>query len=154
MICVISIVLKVFVFNPLKVGCYRFFLKNTDDASTSLGVIKEGFGGYGRVFATLFLTDLFTFLWSLLLIIPGIIKAYSYRLVPYIIKDHPELSAMEVIRKSKELMKGNKWKAFLLDLTFIGWFLLGAITLGLVNVFWTNPYSESANAVFYKDLIA
>ena len=153
-ICVISIVLKIFVFNPLKVGCYRFFLKNTNDASTSLGVIKEGFGGYGHVFATLFLTDLFTFLWSLLLIIPGIIKAYSYRLVPYIIKDHPELSAMEVIRKSRELMTGNKWKAFLLDLSFIGWFLLGAITLGLVNVFWTNPYSESANAVFYKDLIA
>ena len=151
-VTVIGIVLRIFVFNPLKVGCYRFFLKNADDASTSLGVIKEGFGGYGHVFATLFLTDLFTFLWSLLLVIPGIIAAYSYRLVPYIIKDHPELSAMEVIRKSKELMKGNKWKAFLLDLSFIGWFLLGAITLGLVNVFWTNPYSESANAVFYNDL--
>ena len=68
-------------FNPLKVGCYRFFLKNIDDASTPLGVIKEGFGGYGHVFVTLLLTDLFAALWSLLFIIPGIVAAYSYRLV-------------------------------------------------------------------------
>ena len=151
-ICVISIVLKIFVFNPLKVGCYRFFRKNANDASTSLGVIKEGFGGYGHTLVTLFLTDLFTCLWSLLFIIPGIIKAYSYRMVPYIIKDNPELSALDVIHRSRQLMRGNKWKAFLLDLSFIGWFLLGAITLGLVNIFWTNPYSESANAVLYNDL--
>ena len=153
-VTVIGVVLRIIVFNPLKVGCYRFFLKNIDDASTPLGVIKEGFGGYGHVFVTLLLTDLFAALWSLLFIIPGIIAAYSYRLVPYLIKDRPELSAMEVIRKSKELMRGNKLRAFLLDLSFLGWFLLGAVTLNLVNIFWTNPYSESANAVFYKDLLA
>ena len=149
---VIGILLKIFVFNPLKVGCYRFFLKNIDDSSTGLGVIKEGFGGYGHSFATLFLTDLFMLLWSLLLLIPGIVAAYSYRLVPYIIKDDPELSAMETIKKSKELMRGHRWEAFVLDLSFIGWFLLGAVTLGLVNVFWTNPYSESTKAVFYQEL--
>lgn len=151
-VMVIGIVLRIFVFNPLKVGAYRFFNKNVDDSATTLGVIKEGFGGYGHTLATLFLTDLFTCLWSLLFIIPGIVKAYSYRLVPYIIKDNPELSATETIRRSRELMNGNKWRAFVLDLSFIGWFLLGAITLGLVNLFWTNPYRESAGAVLYHDV--
>ena len=152
-VSVIGCVLRIFVFNPLKVGCYRFFSKNVEDPGVTLDVLKEGFGSYGHTLGTLLLTDLFLVLWTLLLVVPGIIKAYSYRLVPYIIKDNPELSAMEVIKRSKELMDGNKWRAFTLDLSFIGWFLLGVLTLGLVNVFWTNPYHESAKAVFYRDLI-
>ncbi len=149
---VVGILLKIFLFNPLKVGCYRFFNKNARDTSVTLSVIKEGFGDYVRTLLTLFLTDLFTFLWGLLFIIPGIIKAYSYRLVPYILRDEPDLPSMEVIRRSKELMRGNKWKAFVMDLSFIGWYLLSVLTAGLLNLFWTNPYRESACAVFYNDL--
>lgn len=91
--------------------------------------------------------------WSLLFCIPGIIKMYSYMLVPYLIKDNPELSATETITRSRELMNGHKWEAFVMDLSFIGWYLLGAISLGLVNTFWTNPYHESARARFYLELL-
>ena len=152
LITVVSILLKIFLFNPLKVGCYRFFRKNAEDSATRLGVIGEGFGAYGHTLATLFLTDLFTLLWTLLFLIPGVVKAYSYRLAPFILRDNPELSALEVITRSRQLMKGNKWRAFVLDLSFIGWFLLGAVTLGIVDLFWAVPYHQSAEAALYLDI--
>lgn len=151
-VAVVSFLLKIFLFNPLKVGCYRFFVKNAEDSSASLDVIKEGFGGYVHTLLTLFLTDLFIVLWGMLFIIPGLVKAYSYRLVPYLIKENPELSAMEVITRSRELMNGNKLRAFLLDLSFIGWLFLGALTFGLVYVLWADPYYENACALFYLDV--
>lgn len=151
-ICVVSVLLKIFVFNPLQVGGYRFFKKNVQEGNASLGVIAEGFGDYGHVFCTLFLRDLFLFLWTLLLIIPGIIKSYSYMLVPYIVKDNPQLSAQEVITRSKELMDGNKMQAFKMDLSFLGWALLGIITLNLGNIFWTTPYYENTRAALYLEL--
>ena len=152
LIGVIGILLKIFLFNPILVGGYRFFKKNLDSPQ-EVGVVAEGFSGYGHIFATLFLRDLFLWLWTCLFVIPGIIKLYSYRLVPYILKDNPELSATEVITKSKEMMKGNKWRAFCLDFSFIGWDILGLLTCGLVNLFWTSPYHKSAHAQFYVDLL-
>jgi len=98
------------------------------------------------------LYSLFVFLWSLLLIFPGIIKSYSYRMVPYILRDNPDLSATEVITRSREMMDGHKGNAFLLDLSFIGWVLLGVITCGLVMVLWTRPYMENTNAALYLRL--
>lgn len=151
-IIIIGLLIKIFISNPIEVGCARFFKKNIDDQTTTLGTIGEGFSDFGHVFVTLFLRDLFTFLWSLLFIIPGIVAAYSYRMVPYILKDNPELSAMEAIGLSKELMYGNRWKAFVMDLTFIGWAILGILTLGIVWVFWTGPYMESTDAALYLEL--
>ena len=153
-VTIVGFVVRIFLFNPLQVGCYRFFKNNAENPPAKLGDIKEGFGSYGHTFATLFLKDLFLCLWTLLFIIPGIIKAYSYQLVPYIVKDNPELSAMQAIKRSKELMNGHKWEAFVLDLSFIGWYLLSILTLGILNIFWTSPYSESAHAVFYLDILA
>lgn len=152
LIIVISIILKLFVFNPLEVGCYRFFRKNVENTSTDLGAIKEGFSAYGHIFVTLLLRDIFLFLWTILFIIPGIVKSYSYRMVPYIIKDNPELTARDVITRSRQMMNGNKWRAFLMDLSFIGWFILGILTLGLLNIFWTDPYYYSAGAALYLEL--
>lgn len=149
-IMIVSVLLKIFLFNPLKVGGYRFFKKNVEEDGATLGVISEGFNGYGHIFITLFLRDLFLALWTMLLIVPGIIKGYSYRMVPYILKDNPELSATEVITKSRELMDGNKWRAFVFDLSFIGWFILSIIPL--VGWLWTNPYYENANAALYLEL--
>ena len=149
---VISLVLRIFVFNPLNVGCFRFFRLNVEDNTTPLGVIKEGFSDYGRVFITLFLRDLFLTLWCMLFVIPGIVKAYSYRMVPYILKDNPELSATEVITKSREMMNGNKWSAFVLDLSFIGWFLLSVLTCGILTIFYTNPYYYNTCAALYTEL--
>lgn len=151
---VIGILIKIFITNPIKVGCYRFFRKNVESEATSVSTIfSDGFSNFGHVFITLFLTDLFIALWSLLLVIPGIIKSYSYRMVPYIVKDNPELSPTEVITRSREMMNGNKGRAFLLDLSFIGWILLSIITIGIVQLFWTGPYMESANATLYVELL-
>lgn len=152
-ILLIALVLKIFFFNPLKVGCYAFFRTNvTNPAETKLDMILSGFSQYKRTFLTLFLSDLYVFLWCLLLIIPGIMRAYSYRLVPYILSDDPELSPKEVLRKSKEMMHGQRWKAFVLDLSFLGWEILGALTLGLVDLFWTKPYEQNADAALYLRL--
>ena len=147
----IAILLKIFLLNPLEVGCSRFFRKNIAGPA-EFKAIGEGFGDYGHVFGTLFLRDLFLWLWSLLFVIPGIIKSYSYRMVPYILKDEPDLSAREVIDRSRAMMKGHKWHAFILDLSFLGWMILAVLTLGVLSFFWVDPYIKSTNAALYTEL--
>ncbi len=149
---IIGLLIRIFLTNPIQVGCYRFFKKNVETNDAEIGTIKEGFGDYGHIFITLFLRDLFIALWTCLLVIPGLIKCYSYRMVPYIIKDNPELTATETITKSREMMNGNKWRAFLLDLSFIGWIILGAVTFGILFILWTCPYMQNANAALYLEL--
>lgn len=151
-VAIVALLLKIFLFNPLKVGCYGFFKENVQNRDGDLNVLKSGFGNYGRTFLTLFLTDLFIMLWALLLIIPGIVKSYSYRMVPYIVRDDPELEPMDVIRKSRNMMNGQKWAAFKLDLSFILWFLLEIVTLGLAGLLWVNPYVHNTNAALYLRL--
>lgn len=151
-IIAVAISISVLVINPLIVGCERFFSQNSREPA-GIGEIAYGFeNGYGRVVKTMFLKDVFIFLWTLLFIIPGIIKSYSYRMVPYILAQEPELSGREVIDRSREMMDGNKWKAFVLDLSFILWGLLSAITLGIVGIFYVNPYIEATNAELYYAL--
>ena len=149
---VVSTLLKIFVFNPLQVGCYRFFQKNVENTPAPIATIKEGFGNYVHVFLTLFVKDLFLLLWTCLFFIPGIVKAYSYRMVPFILKDNPDLSVTETITRSRQMMNGHKWAAFVLDLSFIGWHILTCITFGLVGIFWTNPYVANTNAALYLEL--
>ena len=151
-IIIISILLKIFLFNPLNIGGCAFFKENTIEPGADLDCIGLGFRNYWHNFATLFLRDLYLVLWTMLLIVPGIIKGYSYRMVPYILADEPDLTPNEAITRSREMMDGNKWQAFLLDLSFIGWILLGILTLGLVLVFWTAPYMQSSNAALYLKL--
>ena len=148
-VMIVAIMLKIFIFNPLQVGCYSFFKENVETRNASLDVLKVGFQGYGRTFLTLLLRDLFLILWTLLFIIPGFIKMYSYRMVPFIIADEPDLSPTEAITRSKQMMDGHKWNAFILDLSFIGWYLLGIVTLGLGLIFWASPYFYNTNAELY-----
>ncbi|MBQ4000984.1 MAG: DUF975 family protein [Lachnospiraceae bacterium] len=147
----IAVLLKIFLLNPLEVGCARFFRKNISHPA-EFKAIGEGFGDYGHVFGTLLRRDLFVWLWSLLFVIPGIIKSYSYRMVPYIIKDEPDLSAKEVLQRSKELMRGHKWHTFILDLSFLGWIILAVLTLGVLSFFWVDPYIKSTDAALYSVL--
>lgn len=149
---IVGVLLKIFVFNPLQVGCYRFFRKNAVDPTTSVGVIGEGFGSFGHVFLTLFLRDLFVVLWTVLFVIPGVMKAYSYTMVPYIIKDNPRLTAGQVLARSRDMMRGNRMKLFVMDLSFFGWALLSAVTFGLVAIFWANPYYQCSKAALYLEL--
>lgn len=148
----VGLLISIFLINPLHAGCKYFFARNSHEKA-GLGNIAAGFEkGYLRIVKILFLTDLFVFLWCLLFVIPGIIKCYSYRMVPYIVADQPELSGREAINRSREMMDGNKWKTFVLDLSFILWALLSLITLGIVGVFYVNPYYEATNAELYHAL--
>lgn len=146
---VIGICLVIFVFNPLEIGARRFFYRNINEKAE----LKEvGFGfdrNYMGSVKTMFLRDLYTVLWTLLFIIPGIVKRYEYRMIPYLLAENPEMSTDEAFAISKRMMYGNKLNAFWFDLTFIGWEILGAITFGIVNLFWVNPYYNQSAAMLY-----
>ena len=153
-ILLIAFLLQILIINPLTVGCKYFFAHNCKEKAMA-GDLASGFDcGYGRVVKGVFLRDLFLLFWTLLLIIPGIIKSFSYRMVPYILVDQPELTATEAITRSRQMMKGNKWRAFVLDLSFILWYILSAITLGLVGLFFVHPYYEATNGELYQALKA
>lgn len=108
---------------------------------------------YLRVFGTALLVGVYTFLWALLLLIPGIIKSYSYALTPYILKDEPELKYNAAIEKSMAMMDGHKMQLFLLDLSFIGWALLCILTCG-IGFLWLVPYVALSRTAFYENLKA
>ncbi|BCR35359.1 DUF975 family protein [Mariniplasma anaerobium] len=97
------------------------------------------------------LMGIFIFLWTLLLIIPGIIKIYAYSMTHYVIAENPEIDFMDAIKKSEEMMKGHKFRLFKLQFSFIGWFILGVLTFG-VGFLFVYPYYSLAQANFYIDL--
>lgn len=111
------------------------------------------FQNYSRFLGVSALTTLYTMLWTLLLIVPGIIKGYSYAMTPYIMYENPQLTAENCIDASMKMMDGNKGKLFLLDLSFIGWALLCILTLG-IGTLWLAPYMECSRAKFYEELKA
>ena len=151
-IVAVAFVIDLLLINPLEVGCMRFFAENSY-APAELGEIGYGFkSGYGRVVGTMLRRDIYLLLWSLLFVIPGIVKTYSYRMVPYILAEEPELSGKDVIDRSRQMMAGNKWKAFVLDLSWILWILLTVVTLGLAGIFYVYPYMYATNAELYHEL--
>lgn len=135
----------------LQLGYARFLLRQHDGKPTEFNDLFSQFDRFGTGFAQHFLRSLYTLLWSLLLIVPGIIAALSYAMTPFILEEHPELTANEAIRRSKELMRGHKTDLFILELTFIGWSLLCILTLNLGHIA-LNPYKNAAYAVFYREI--
>lgn len=137
---------------PLSWGLTVSLLRNHREESVDIENLFDGFRGgrYTRVFCALFLVNLFTFLWTLLLIIPGIMKAFSYALTPYIIMDEPKLTARQAITRSCEIMQGRRWKLFCLSLSFIGWGILSLLTFG-IGFLWLAPYMNASFAAFYED---
>ncbi len=138
---------------PLSFGFILTFLgfMRNQNRDEMVGQPFKVFNEYGRYLGGSLLVSIFTILWALLLIIPGIIKAYAYAMTPYIMKDQPELSAVDCIDRSMSMMNGYKWKLFLLDLSFIGWWLLSILTLG-IGMLWLNPYVYCSRAQFYEEL--
>lgn len=132
-------------------GYVKFNLSLVDCKEASFNDLFSQFNRLGAGFCMQFLRALFVFLWSLLLIIPGIIASYRYAMTPYILYEHPEYTATEAINASKEMMKGNKWRLFCLDISFIGWILLSILTLG-IGLLWVVPYMEAAYAAFYREI--
>lgn len=148
-VMIAGILLNIFVCNPLIVGSQKFFLNNIKE-SAELKEIGSGFEkNYLNKVKIMFLRNLFTFLWTLVLIVPGIIKSYEYRMIPYILAENDGISSEEAFAISKKMMTGNKWKAFVFDLSYIGWYLLSALTIGIVGIFYVNPYYHQGCAMLY-----
>lgn len=147
-------VLAIIVAYPLAYGFAILFLDLFREGKPiDIGKLFDGFKDFGRVWGTLILVAVYTILWTCLLIIPGIVKSYSYALTPFILKDEPELRYNAAIEKSMRMMNGYKMKLFLLDLSFIGWMILSILTLG-IGLLFLQPYMNTARAAFYEDLKA
>lgn len=145
-------ILQALLINPFRVGLGRFMIKSIDDKA-NVREIAYGFDhSYKNIVKTMFHYDMRVFLWSLLFIIPGFYKEYQYRLVPYILAEHPDMNYTEALSKSSDLMKGHKWKAFVLDLSFILWHMFGLITCGIGEIFYVSPYHNLTLAALYRKL--
>lgn len=138
---------------PISFGVAAYFLGLAQDKEVTLNELFSGFQQFGKTFILHLLMSIFVFLWALLLIIPGIIASLRYAMAYYIMNDHPDISPMEAIEMSKEMMDGQKMRLFNLILSFIGWFLLGIITFGL-GFLYLMPYYNATIANFYEDLKA
>ncbi len=137
---------------PMMFGLAAFFLWFARRQTPQIETLFSGFS-YCFVNSMLagILTTVFTFLWSLLFVVPGIIKMYGYSMTMYVLADHPEMNAMEAIAESQRIMQGNKWRLFCLDLSFIGWILLCGLTCGILTL-WVAPYQQTARAEFYESI--
>jgi uncharacterized membrane protein len=136
---------------PFALGFAGFFLKRIRGEQIAIENIFDGFTRFFPSLLLMFFTWVFTVLWSLLLIIPGIVKALGYSMAFYIMYDNPEIKPLEALKKSQIMMKGYKLKLFLLALSFIGWIILAALPFGL-GFFWLNPYMNLSMANFYENL--
>ena len=137
----------------VELGYAKFLLKQHDKKELVFADLFSQFERFGTGFAQRFLRTLYTALWTLLFVVPGIIKSLSYAMTPFILEDHPELTASEAINRSKKLMDGHKMDLFILNLTFIGWGILSVLTFGIGFLF-LNPYRNAAYAAFYRNISA
>ena len=133
------------------VGYAKYNVDLIDGKGANLSTLFGSFKRWFPAFGARILCQIFTFLWSLLFVIPGIIAAFSYAMVPYVLADNPWMTATEAIVESKILMRGNKWRLFCLNLSFIGWYFLGGFTFGIALI-WVIPYHQAAIAAFYRDI--
>ena len=151
-ITAIALAVKYFLLVPFEYGCRKFFRKNLEEPAKLSNIVYVFDSHYKNIVKTAFMRNLFISLWSLLFIVPGIIKAYEYRMVPYIMSEDPTMNYKDALAESKRLMTGNKWKAFVLDLSFIGWDILSVMTWGILEIFFVAPYKASTDAALYESL--
>ena len=181
MALVIWLIITIVISGAGKLGYAVFNLKLVDNKDVAVSDLFSQFHRLGAGFCMNFLMGLFTLLWTLLFIIPGLIKTYSYAMTPYILAEHPEMTATEAITESRRIMDGNKWRLFCLSISFMGWGLLCAApaligigvltgiavrTENILTMLWIiplsiplsvgalflNPYQEAAWAAFYRDV--
>ena len=150
---VISAAFWIFVSMPLSIGLMRYFVLNSKGRAD----INELAYPYKNALANIIITEIkqivFIYLWSLLFVIPGIIKSFSYFMVDYIMAENPRITSSRAFEISKKAMKGYKGKAFLLGLSFIGWILLSILTFG-IGLLFLEPYISAASAELYLDIKA
>jgi uncharacterized membrane protein len=136
---------------PLALGYYGYFLHKARGETASFGNLFDGFDNFGKAFLLFLFKGIFIALWSLLLFIPGIVKSFSYSMAYFILKDNPDMSALDAITASRKMMNGYKGKLFCLYLSFIGWVLLCGLTFG-IGYLWLSPYITLSVSNFYEDL--
>ena len=153
-VSVVSIIIDSAFIKPIVYGGKRFFRKNLDEPAKVANLMYVFDNNHATVFKTSLCVTVFEFLWSLLFIVPGVIKHYEYKMIPYLLTENPEMTRKEAFAESKRLMKGNKWKAFVLDLSFIGWDILSLLTCGILGIFYVNPYKNAAEAALYEAVSA
>jgi len=153
LIFIIEFIYVFLICNPLIVGSRKYFIRNHPKRKAKIGIILEPFKtkGYLNVVKTMFLETVYLFLW-IFTIIGFPIKLYEYRMIPFILAENPELKTKEIFKLSKQMMQGNKWEMFKFDMSYIGWYLLDAITLGLTGIFYSNPYKAASTAEIYLKL--
>ena len=134
-----------------QISLCMMYLSLTKGEEISVGDIFKGFNVTGKAIWLSIITAVYTFLWTLLLIVPGIVKSFAYAMAPYILADEPELTASEALAKSQRIMNGHKFDLFVLDLSFIGWALLGTITFGIALIY-VVPYRSATIANFYNSI--
>ena len=150
---VIAFAFTIIIANPLIVAGRRYFIKARKRNNAKIGIIEEIFKrkNWLNVAVIMFLKNIYNSLWYLT-IIGGIIKTYEYRMIPYILAENPRIKRKEAFKLSKQMMKGNKWRTFVLDLSFVGWNILSVFTFGLLNILYVNPYKASTLAELYMAL--
>lgn len=145
-------VVDVFLLNPLSVGGCRFMVKSVADVA-QVKEIAYGFDhSYRNVVKVMFFRELYIFLWTLLFVIPGIVKMFQYYMVPYILTEYPDMEYREALQMSRDMMEGNKWKTFVLRLSFILWDFFGVITFGIGEILYVQPYRQLTFAALYAKL--
>ncbi len=149
---IVSIAIRTFIGYPLEVGGRRYYIKTVEETDNRLCfTFAFQSGNYLKIVVSMLLRDVQLFLWFLLLIIPGIVKSYEYRMVPYILAQNPQIGAKAAIQLSRRMTDGSKGKMFVLDLSFIGWYLLGFLAC-CVGVLFVQPYVDMTMAELYLDL--
>lgn len=152
---VLACVFAIFIGNAVSVGLKRYLMESRKmGESAGIGTLFWVFGskGYWNVIKIILLKNLYTGLWSLLFIVPGIIKGYEYSMIPYLLAENPEMSSEEAFRLSKEMTTGEKWNLFVLDWSFIGWIVLGALVCCGVGGIFVAPYMEATYVEVYQHL--
>lgn len=152
---IISTLIHIFAGYPIAVGASHFFLSARVRPS-NINLITFGFrfddGSYINICKTIFLKNLFISLWSLLLVIPGIYKYYQYRMVPYLLAENPTMNYQRALSLSASMMEGEKWNAFVLDLSFLGWYFLSSLTCMILAVVYVVPYQRHTDIGLYITL--
>lgn len=140
---------------PLTAGLCFFFTQVFQGNGDQVDIgtpFSAGFTDFGRKLGGYLWMLLFVWLWSLLFVIPGLIKSFSYAMTPYILGDCPNVRAQDALTLSKRIMKGHKWELFVFELSFIGWQLLSGLTFGLLSLFYVNPYYQASRAGYYLEV--
>ena len=152
-VMLLGLAFGILVGSPIEVGASRFFMR-TREESTGMGELFWAFrqGQFWHIVLIMLVMKVKIFLWGLLFVIPGIVKSYEYKMIPYILAENPGLSMSRVFELSREMTMNEKMDMFVLNLSFIPWFILSACTCGLAGIFWVNPYMSATEAELYAVL--